>query len=167
MLKWFDFIRQRAWDTKTNLHGVILAKMCHLTRQLVVLDRLVAGGILVKTSPLVTKLLPRENYRTAQPICCSEWPKHTTGIVIIAIIVKLYRWTLSNKKGNLKYLVLRPDRTTPLFVCLSKKISKDRMGITPNLKKLLTLLHVPNFLPILKGKTVPARYWFARDLFIA
>ena len=31
----------------------------------------------------------REDYRTAQPICCSEWPKHTTGIVIIAIIVKL------------------------------------------------------------------------------
>ena len=26
------------------------------------------------------------------------------------------------------------------------------MGITPNLKKLLTLLYVPNFLPILKGK---------------
>ena len=47
MLKRLDFIGQRVCDAKSNFHGSILAKMCRLTRKLVVLDRFVAGGILM------------------------------------------------------------------------------------------------------------------------
>ena len=46
--------------------------MCRLTRQLVVLDQFVAGGILVNISLLVTRLLRRKIYHNAKPVCCSN-----------------------------------------------------------------------------------------------
>ena len=62
--------------------------------------------------------------------------------------------------------------STPLFVCLSKKICVGGIGITPSLKKLPNLLHTAKFFANLertgvnqnkrnqhnKEKTVPAQY---------
>ena len=65
MLKLFDFIKERVEDAKSNSYGSILAKKGRLTRQLVVLDRFVVGGILVDTGLLVTRLFLREIYLKA------------------------------------------------------------------------------------------------------
>ena len=55
-----DEVQIRVWDAESNLHGSNLAKGCHLTRQLAVLNRFVARGVLVNISLLVKRLLLRE-----------------------------------------------------------------------------------------------------------